>query len=392
VRRVRVLASAPTKPAPGKPRAPTTTTPVQTATSSTPPAGVVPTEPPVPPPAEPSTYWGAWVGPQFTGQPAPPDMSAVPKFEALTHKPLSLLEAFSGWKTCPTQTCDGWVRFPTAELQKIRSYGAIPMYSWASEGSNTSPENPEFALREITDGKFDTYIREWAEEAKAWGHPFFLRFDWEMNGNWFPWGSGKKETNEEPTNGNEPGDYIAAWRHVHNIFTNVGATNATWVWCPFMNPGPNAKYAPTAGLYPGDEYVDWTCMDGYNAGTSKGGKWKTFPQVFSHDYGLITGQIAPEKPMLLAEVASTEKGANAAEGHTKAGWIEEMFTRLPTEYPKVRGFLWFDYFDQGNDWPLETESGAVTPASETFAKDVAAPRYLGNSFAALPGPGPVPLP
>ena len=50
------------------------------------------------------------------------------------------LQAFAGWKTCPTQTCDGWVRFPAAELQKIRSYGAIPMYSWASEGSNTSPE------------------------------------------------------------------------------------------------------------------------------------------------------------------------------------------------------------------------------------------------------------
>ena len=35
---------------------------------------------------------------------------------------------------------------------------------------------------------FDAFITQWATDAKNWGHPFFLRFDWEMNGNWqFPW-------------------------------------------------------------------------------------------------------------------------------------------------------------------------------------------------------------
>ena len=49
------------------------------------------------------------------------------------------------------------------------------------------------------------------KQAQEWGHPFFLRFDWEMNGFWFPWSEG--------VNGNKPGEFVAAWRHVHDIFT-----------------------------------------------------------------------------------------------------------------------------------------------------------------------------
>ena len=110
----------------------------------------------------------------------------------------------------------------------------------------------------MIEGHHDAYIREFAEAAKAWGHPFFLRFNWEMNGNWFPWSEG--------VNGNQPGEYVAAWRHVHDIFTQVGATNATWVWCP--NVDPASKLHDLASLYPGDAYVDWTGLDGYNWGTN----------------------------------------------------------------------------------------------------------------------------
>src|SRR3712207_8531028 len=45
-----------------------------------------------------------------------------------------------------------------------------------------------------------------------------------MNGDWHPF--------SEKRNGNQPGEYVKAWRHVHDIFTAVGANNATWVWCP----------------------------------------------------------------------------------------------------------------------------------------------------------------
>jgi beta-mannanase len=255
----------------------------------------------------------------------------------------------------------------------MRGYGAIPLYSWASEGTGEADEQPEFQLADIVAGDFDAYIRRWATEAKAWGHPFFLRFDWEMNGNWFPW--------SESVDGNHPGEFVAAWRHVHDIFTEVGATNAAWVWCPYVNP--NGNLPGDAALYPGDGYVDWTCLDGYNRGTtaSPTAPYRSFDFLFGPDYRAITGAIAPTKPMLLGEVATSENGGSKAE------WIEDMFAALPTAYPQVRGLMWFDYYDQGNDWPIET-SAAATAA---FAGGISDPRYLANSFAGT-GTGPVPLP
>ena len=115
-------------------------------------------------------------------------------------------------------------RFPTTPLENVRAYGAIPVFSWNSTVEPAEPRPARLQPRTMIDGRYDSYIREFATKAKEWGHPFFLRFDWEMNGFWFPWSEG--------VNGNTPGQFVAAWRHVHDIFTAVGATNATWVWCP----------------------------------------------------------------------------------------------------------------------------------------------------------------
>jgi hypothetical protein len=326
-----------------------------------------------PPPPSNANYWGAWIGPQFTGTPAPEDMRAVGEFEKFSKKPLSLLETFAGWATCSGPCCQPSEPFPLAKFEAMRDYGAIPLYSWASEGNGEANNQPEFQLADIIAGNFDTYIRRWAGEAKAWGHPFFLRFDWEMNGNWFPW--------SESLDGNQPGEFVTAWRHVHQIFTEVGATNVSWVWCPYVNPNGNLQSPAT--LYPGDEYVDWTCLDGYNKGTTSSptAAYRSFDFLFGPNYREITESIAPSKPMLLAEVASSENGGS------KSGWISNMFSELLAAYPKVRGLMWFDYYDQGNDWPIETSASAA----EAFAAGIGDPRYLPNIFGALSG-GPVPVP
>jgi beta-mannanase len=224
---------------------------------------------------------------------------------------------------------------------------------------------PDYQLSDVISGRYDTYIREFATKAKAWGHPFLLRFNWEMNGNWFPWAEG--------VNGNQPGQYVAAWRHVHDIFTAVGATNVSWVWCP--NVEWNGTLANIASTYPGDEYVDWTGLDGYNWGTNPAhpGRWETFRQLYRSTYQYITETVAPSKPMLIGEIGSTEYGGS------KATWIREMLSQIPTEYPKIRALLWFDKFDSGMDWPIETSS----TAESAFAEGIHNPAYVGNEFSAL---------
>jgi hypothetical protein len=317
-------------------------------------------------------YWGAWIGDQLTGREAPWDMRAVTDFEAEVGKAPSLNEFSSPFAECTRTSCVP-DPFPLTPLEDIRKRGAIPFFSWSSQSSPSQISEPEYRLAEIAAGRHDAYIREFAEAAAAWGHPFFLRFDWEMNGNWFPWGAG--------VNGNAPGDYVAAWRHVHQIFQQTGATNVTWVWCPYVDPG--RTLADIAGLYPGDAYVDWTCLDGYNWGPSARPpqNWQIFSQLFGSSYREITESVAPSKPMLVGETASSERGGSKGE------WITQAFAALAEEFPRIQGLIWFDKYDNGMDWPLETSSAAVA----AFAGGIGEPRYLANDYGELAG-GPIPPP
>ena len=124
---------------------------------------------------------------------------------------------------CTHKPCS-YYYFPTLAMQNIREYGGIPFFNWASESTALAGQRPAFRLKRIINGRYDDFIRDFAEMAREWGHPFFLRLNWEMNGFWFPWSEG--------VNGNKAGEFVAAWRHIHRFFTSVGANNATWVWCP----------------------------------------------------------------------------------------------------------------------------------------------------------------
>jgi hypothetical protein len=281
--------------------------------------------------------WGAWIGAQFTRSYAPWDWHAVTAFEKRNAggARLTMLNWYSPWVNPATGVP---YPFATPAFEKVRRHRVTPLLSWSSRGISDA---------DVAAGRWDGFIRSWASAAKAWGHPFLLRFDREMNGPWVSWGVGN--------NGNTPADFLAAWRHVHDIFTAVGATNARWVWCP--NVDPYRKFTNISLLYPGDAYVDWTCLDGYNGDNP----WRSFNRLFASSYRKVL-QIAPSKPMIVGEVGSTETGGS------KARWIRNMFAALPKRFPRIRGFLWFDQYLSGpgghNDWPVETS----VSSSRAFAK------------------------
>jgi hypothetical protein len=309
-------------------------------------------------------YWGAWVGSQLTGEEAPWDMGAVDKFEQLAGKPMSLIHFSQPFADCSSSPCSSYY-FPTDSMERIREHGSIPFFSWGSQATPASLNQPNFQLADVIDGSHDAFIRRFAEEARDWGHPFFLRFNWEMNGNWFAWMEG--------VNGNKAGESVTAWRHVHDIFTEVGATNATWVWCP--NVDPEGGLRDLASLYPGDDYVDWTGLDGYNWGTNpaRSDRWRSFDSLYRSTYDEITQTIAPSKPLVIAELGSSEHGGS------KSAWIEDALSSVATEYPQVGALLWFEKFDDGMDWPIETSSSATS----AFAAGIQNPAFRANSYADL---------
>jgi beta-mannanase len=212
-------------------------------------------------------------------------------------------------------------------------------------------DQPKYRLSNITRGDFNGYIDSWAAGLKAYGKPVYLKFAHEMNGNWFPWGVG--------VNGNQPGDFVAAWRHIHDRFARNGVTNVRWIWNP--NVVYNGVPATLQEVYPGHDYVDWVGMNGYNWGTSVywascpcQSKWESFATVFDRTYRELVA--LANKPIFIGEFASSEEGGN------KANWISDaLLQQLPNQYPSVKAISWFSKIATGLD---TVAPGEVKPTAE----------------------------
>lgn len=245
---------------------------------------------------------------------------------------------------------------PTA-LKAISDKGAVPVITWEPWVSTGGVTQPTYKLSTITSGAHDTYIKSWANTLKTYNKPVMLRFAHEMNGNWYPW--------SEQVNGNAPGDYVAAWKHVVDVFRAEGATNVQWIWAPnVQQPGIS-----TAALYPGSSYVDHTGVDGFNWGSDR--PW-TGPDGWQNPWDVLDSSlveiagIAPDKGMIVTEISTVE----SENGHSKTQWINDMVYYLnhwSESHPgNVTGFIWFD-LNKENDWRI----GSSTASSDTMKSALA---------------------
>ncbi len=310
-------------------------------------------------------YWGALVDGKAPSDDNLRAGGAFDRLETRARKKMAIIHWGAPWKLKGS-----YLRFQTSYFDNVRKRGSIPMLNWGSHHLGHGINQPDFELRDIYEGRHDAFIRQWAADAKRWGHPFFLRFNHEMNGWWYAW--------SEQANGNQPGDYVRAWRHVHDLFAQVGATNVTWVWCPIVD---NGRTTPLPALYPGEGYVDWVAMDGYNWGTENNDSWKSFAQVFEATYHQLLA-LAPSKPIMIAEFASDEDGGPLGRPASKAAWIQDTFgTQLPLNYPRIKAVVWFNWNDSNSalDWPLESSQASL----EAFAATIASTYYASNQFATL---------
>ncbi len=315
-----------------------------------------------------SIYWGALVsGATYGREDAPWDKGTLEKFEEHAGKQVAIVHWGQPWWNCQGKC--GYHEFfeQRPQLDAVRKRGSIPMIDWASWDAYVQPQSdqPDFSLQAIIDGKHDKYIRRWAKEARKWGHPFFLRFNWEMNGDWFPW--------SEQVNGNSSGQFVAAWRHIHELFGQEDVNNVTWVWCP--NVIASGVDAQLDHYYPGNDYVDWLCMDGYNWGKNpaRPDAWKSFSAVFGKTYDRLR-KLAPTKPIMIGEISATEVGGS------KAAWISKMLEEeLPNDFPAVKALVWFNWDTDGMDWVIESSQDAQA----AFAKGIASPYYRGGGFEDL---------
>ena len=234
----------------------------------------------------------------------------------------------------------GWNEDWTTDVSSDFTEGRIPLVNWEPDTGNGQVD-----FDAIVSGDFDALIDARAHGSRDLGHKFFIDFAAEMNG-------------DEGWGGHVPSRYIAAWRRIHDRFVAAGATNVVWIWAPNVTD-VDGTTATTMAYYPGDAYVDWTGVDGYNWGTSDPDfEWQTFKDVFADIYPKLA---AKGKPIFIGEMATDEVGGSKAE------WIGAIVGTLKNDYPLVKGFVWFD-IEKERKWQIDSSPAALA-AYQRMASD-----------------------
>jgi hypothetical protein len=265
--------------------------------------------------------------------------------------------------------------FPTAFETWLGARGTTPMISVKSKLTNGTVVPWASVAAAQPGSALYAQIVSWADRMRDFGYPLYFTY------------------NHEPEAAGNAGygttaDYIAAWRHIHDIVVAEGATNVHFMWImtdyAFKVPTSDARYAWK--WYPGDAYVDGIAADAYNWSNCRyaNGQWQSLATAIS---GFMTfGAQHPSEPMWLTEFGSTEDPAIAGR---KAGWLSAAQTML--QQPAYSQIVGVAYFNEPQaampncTWPIESSTSA-TAAYATMAQQ---PYFQGPVTFPSSSPPPV---
>ncbi|NSB30200.1 dockerin type I domain-containing protein [Clostridium saccharoperbutylacetonicum] len=269
--------------------------------------------------------YGAWIGSWPTAQ-------GLTDFQNLQQRHLDVVNMFIDWNTDFDHI--------KPNFDAIYANNSIASLTWEAHGLSNA---------DIRDGKKDNYIRQMAKDIKAYNKRMIIRLFHEANGNWYAWAVGDSKINTNET-------YVAAFRHVVDIFRQEGAANVKWDFN--VNASSVGQGASYLGHYPGDDYVDIISIDGYNWGTTQSwSSWQSFDQIFSQAYNALK---IKNKPMAISEFSSAEKGGD------KAKWYEDAFNNIRSEkYNLINTVVCFNE-NKETDWRINSSESAL----EAFRKAI----------------------
>ena len=239
------------------------------------------------------------------------------------------------------------------QAKYINEAGSVPMVTWMP----VDLERPDVnLLMEINQGLWDTYIDEWAIDLRAYMESsstdktskILLRFAHEPNGNWYPYS-------------NTPAEFVSAWKRIHNRFEELDVNRyIDWVWN--INNVSIDDYNDISHYYPGDEYVDWTSVDGFNFGSNYDwSSWSEFDEVFTDTIQTLTKDY-PDKPIMIAEFGSAEPsdipdpnmaqfGNDEDMAKNKNIWMQSALESIETNFPLVKAVAIFN-LDSELSWSI----------------------------------------
>jgi len=266
-----------------------------------------------------------------------------------------LIHIYTAWGSKDEQ------QFPSLQVKAILELGSLPVITWEPWFADFSAEKfpnlraPEKrdvgGMRDVAAGKYDAYIKEWAAKTAKIDAPIFIRLGHEMNDPYrYPWG---------PQN-NLAKDFIAAWKHVHDVFEQQKATNVIWIW------SPHPAYGFYEAFYPGAAYVDYVGVGILNYGTvATWSKWWSFGEIFGKHYSELA---VFNKPIMITEFGCLNVGGK------RDAWYEEALHQLPQKYPLIKSILFFHFSDDNTttqqtiNWYIKEDPATVKAIVGEIAK------------------------
>ncbi len=262
--------------------------------------------------------WGAYVGWQENN---------LTNFESLVGKSAQYRAVFIHW--------GNEKNFPLYLKPYVGDKNKTLIVFWEATNYNIGTVNQTgYSYDAILNGNFDTYFTQFAKDAKTYGAPVILIPFSEMNGDWFPWSITQ--------NGNSAQKHIDAWRKIRGFFNDV--PNVKFGWAPNHEAVPNTTVNKFENFYPGDAYVDYVGLDGFNFGSP----WMTFDQVFGSAINRIK---VYKKPVFIFSFAS-------APGTQKSAWVTDALTTQIPKYPEIKGWVWFNESKE-RDWRVESDANSI---------------------------------
>lgn len=239
---------------------------------------------------------GSYLGVFADGTPS--SYNGVTTFTKTTGAKPDVVMYYSGW----------YVPFPTGFANTVANNGAVPLVQMDPD---------KVSVTGIASGRYDGYLSEYAEAVRAYRHPVILSFGHEMNGGWYSWGYTHTSA----------ATFVAAWRHIVNLFRALGAQNVTWLWTVnIINDAHGGNIPRPTQWWPGNTYVNWVGIDGYYLKPS----WK-FAPLFGPTIGAV--RQLTDAPILIAETGAIPAADQPAK-------IANLFAGV--QQYGLLGFVWFD--------------------------------------------------
>jgi hypothetical protein len=212
--------------------------------------------------------------------------------------------------------------------------------NWDVEQDRTAMISFGFGIdtTRIVAGDYDSVLKSYAAVIRE-NHPktILLRYAHEMDG-----AKNQSWVHSGP-------EYIAAWKHVHQIF---GGLPVQWVWSPNA-PAFAGRNGGVDAYWPGDDQVDWVAADGYNFYDCQNRKdWKTFDQIFAP---FLTWGARKKKPLMVAEFGSP---ADPDRPTRQAQWISDAVAEANT-HPGLRALVYYSSDGHECDWRLDASAPTV---------------------------------